>query len=378
MEMITGLFAKSVKVFAALFLVFGVLGFAGGKASADVPKGAVYTLTNSATGNAVAVFDRDRNGLLTPAGMYPTGGRGTGAGLGSQGAVIFSNNTKWLFAVNAGSNDISVFSVDPVGLTFIDRESSGGSMPISLTVHKDVLYALNAGGAGSITGFNVMGDGTLVPIPGSTRPLSGSGTGPAQVQFSPNGRVLVVTEKNTNLIDTYTVDKNGIASGPTSYPSSGATPFGFTFIGNDTIVVSEAHGGPAGSSAVSSYAVSPTGALSIISGSAQTHQNAACWVVATRNGQYAYSTNAGSGSLSGFGVDGGGNLNLLTPDGRTGVTGDGSTPIDAAVNNNSHYLYALLGGAHGIAQFEIQPDGSLVNLGTVPGLPAGDSGLAAR
>lgn len=376
--MATGLFAKSIKVFVALFLVFGIMGFASGRASADVPKGAVYTLTNAAAGNAVAVFDRGRDGTLTPAGTYPTGGLGTGAGLGSQNAVILSNNDKWLFAVNAGSNDISVFSADPVGLTLIDRVPSGGTNPISLTVYKDVLYVLNAGGAGNITGFNVMGDGTLEPIPASTRPLGGSGVAPAQVQFSPNGRLLAVTEKASNMIDTYSVDKNGLAGAPTTFPSSGATPFGFTFIGNATLVVSEAHGGPAGSSSVSSYAVSPTGQLTVVSASAQTHQNAACWIVATKNGQYVYSTNAGSGSLSGFGVDGGGSLNLLTPDGRTGVTGDGSTPIDAAVNNNSHYLYALLAGAHGIAQFEIQADGSLVNLGTVLGLPAGDSGLAAR
>lgn len=362
---------------AAVALAISAFGIAGGQASADVPRGEVYTLTNAVSGNAVAVFERGKDGTLTYEANYPTGGLGTGAGLGSQNAVILAGN-KWLLAVDAGSNDIAVFSADPAGLTLVGRESSGGANPISLTVHKDVVYALNAGGAGNITGFHLDGDGTLTPIPGSTQPLSASGVAPAEVQFSPDGRVLVVTEKATNLIDTYTVDKNGVASSPIVFSSNGMTPFGFAFDGNGTLIVSEAHGGPAGSSAVSSYHVSPDGTLTVVSGSAQTHQLAACWIVGTRNGQFIYSTNAGSGSLSGFHVAEDGELNLLDPDGRTGVTGDGSSPIDAAVNGNSHYLYALLSGSRGIAQFAINADGSLTNLGTVTGLPASASGLAAR
>ena len=178
-----GLLVTSVKVGAAALLLAGALGLGGGKASADVPKGAVYTLTNTASGNAVAVFDRAGNGTLTAAGSYATGGNGTGAALGSQNSVIMNNNEKWLFAVDAGSNDIAVFSVDPVGLTLIGRTPSGGTDPISLTVHKDVLYVLNAGGAGNITGFNVMGDGTLVAIPNSTEPLS-SGAALVRLKYS--------------------------------------------------------------------------------------------------------------------------------------------------------------------------------------------------
>src|SRR4029079_14381215 len=121
------------------------------------------------------------------------------------------------------------------------------------TVYHDLLYVLNAGGSGNITGFNIGRHGTLTPISGSTRPLSGGATGPAQVQFSPDGDLLVVTEKTTNLIDTYTVDRHGIANGPTTHPSSGATPFGFAFSKRGTLIVSEAIGGTPGLSAVSSY-----------------------------------------------------------------------------------------------------------------------------
>src|SRR3989454_6668149 len=158
--------------------------------------GGVYTLTTQVGGNAVAVFTRGADGRLTAAGTVSTGGTGTGASLGSQSAVTLSDDGRWLFAVNAGSNDVSVFSVSPPGLALASRTASGGTLPISLTVHGNVLYVLNAGGTGNISGFAVGTSGALTAIAGTTRPLSGSNVGPAQVSFSPDGRRLVVTEKD--------------------------------------------------------------------------------------------------------------------------------------------------------------------------------------
>ncbi len=86
-----------------------------GSGGSDGP-GAVYTLTNQVAGNAVAVFTRGADGRLTAAGTVATGGTGTGASLGSQSAVSLSNDGRWLFAVNARSNDVSVFAVSPAGL----------------------------------------------------------------------------------------------------------------------------------------------------------------------------------------------------------------------------------------------------------------------
>src|SRR5438132_3363060 len=178
--------------------------------------GAVYTLTNQVAGNAVAVFTRGADGRLTSAGTIATGGTVTGAGLGSQGAVALSDDGSRLFAVNAGSNDVSVFDIGPAGLALASRTASGGTLPISLTVHGKVLYVLNAGGDGNISGFAVGSSGALTPIAGATLALSGSNVGPAEVQFSPDGNSLVVTEKNTNRLDLYAVDANGVASGPTT------------------------------------------------------------------------------------------------------------------------------------------------------------------
>ena len=177
----------------------------GPAASADAPAGAVYTLTNSAAGNAVQVYARAADGTLSFSGASPTTGLGTGAGLGSQGALVLRGDR--LYAVDAGSNQISDLAVsgDGLTLTHLDTVASGGVSPISLTVKGDLLYVLNGGDGGhaaNIAGFHIHDDGTLDAIAGSTRPLSGPSVGPAQVQFTPNGRQLVVTEKNTNLIDT--------------------------------------------------------------------------------------------------------------------------------------------------------------------------------
>src|SRR5437899_2455341 len=155
-------------------------------AVADGP-GAVYALTNVAGGNAVAMYSRGADGRLSWSGSVSTGGAGTGASLGSQGALALSDDGRWLFAVNAGSNDVSAFRVTPRGIELTGRVASGGIRPISVTVHGDVLYVLNAGGDGNISGFRVGNDGALAPLAGSTRPLSGSGVGPAQVAFSPTG-----------------------------------------------------------------------------------------------------------------------------------------------------------------------------------------------
>lgn len=342
---------------------------AAGAQPTDVP-GAVYTLTNEAAGNRVLAWNRATNGSLSPAGSYATGGQGSGNGLGSQGALILSPNNRFLFAVNAGSNDISVFAVGADGLTLVDRVASGGVRPISLTIAKDLLYALNAGEAGNIAGFRVGGDGHLSPLAGSARPLSGSAVGPAQVQFSPDGRVLVVTEKMTNTIDTYIVDAAGIATGPMLHASAGQTPFGFAFDRRGRIFVSEA-----ANSTLSSYQVSPTGEVSTLSASAANGQAAACWAVVTGNGRFAYTTNAQSGTVSGYRINADGTVSLIG-DGRTGITG--ANPTDIALSTGSRYLYTVTNAANAIRGFQVQGDGSLVPVPGAINLPAGLVGLAAR
>ena len=234
---------------------------------------------------------------------------------------------------------------------------------------------LNAGGTENISGFYVSRNGFLSPIPGSTRPLSAAGVGPAQISFDYDGDRLVVTEKNTNLIDSYTVGRRGIAAGPQTAPSSGTTPFGFAFASRDRLIVSEAFGGAADQSALSSYRFDH-GALTPVTRSLGTTETAACWVAVTDNSRYAYTTNTGSASVTGYRVSRGGELTLLNADGKTGTTGAG--PIDVTTAGGSRYLYVLSSGSDTITGFRVNRDGSLDPLGSSVATPNGATGLVGE
>ena len=350
---------------ASALVAFAVPAAASAAAN-DAGDGAVYTLTNSAGGNGVAAFSRAADGSLTLVATYATGGLGTGANLGSQGAVTLSDNGKHLFAVNAGSNSISEFAVRNDGLRLEDVFSSNGIRPISVTVHKNLLYALDAGSS-AITGFKVDGNGRVESIEGSTQPLLGSN--PAQVAFSPNGSSLVVTEKGTSTIDTFAV-VGGRPQGGVSTPSAGATPFGFAFDALGHAFVSEAAG------SASSYAVDTSGAR-VITGAVPTYQGAPCWLVVSTDGRFAYTANAGGATISGFSIAGDGALSLLDPSGATAVLGAGAHPLDEAVSSDGRFLYVLVDGRHTVAGYRIGANGSLSPLGEVGSLPAGAVGLAS-
>jgi 6-phosphogluconolactonase len=338
--------------------------------------GRVYTMTNSTSGNEVLVFARAANGALTPAGVVATGGNGLGAGLGNQGGVTLSPDRRWLAAVNAGSNDVSLFAVAGDGsLTLTDRIASGGTLPVSVTLRGRHLYVVNEGTA-NIAGFDIGTTGSLTSIAGSTRPLSTAGVDVAQIQFSPDGRWLVVTEKSTNVLDVYRVSGTGSAAGPVVNASSGITPFGFAFTNGGAIIVSEAFGGAVDGSAASSYTIRRDGTIETLSGSIATTETAACWFVVTGDNRFAYTTNAGSGTVTGYAIQRG-RLVRLAADGVSGMVGAGTSPSDLAVSDGSRYLYTRNGGAQSITAFAVKKDGSLERLPhAVTGLPATANGLA--
>jgi 6-phosphogluconolactonase len=338
--------------------------------------GAVYLATNAANGNQVLVLARTGDGGLSAPQAFSTGGTGTGGGLGNQGGVVLAHESRRLLVVNAGSNDISVFAVTSNGVELLDRVPSGGERPISVTVFRGLVYVLNAGGSGNISGFRLDVHGGLHPLPSSTRPLSTSASDPAQIAFGPDGTTLAVTEKATSRISTYDVSEDGLPSGPNAQPSAGATPFGFAFDRHGTLVVSEAFGGAPGASALSSYRLAGNGTLQVISESVGTTQTAACWVVITGDGRFAYTTNTGSGNISGYLLGKDGSLSLLSAGGVTGVTG--AAPIDLALSRGDRYLYSLNSGSATISAFRVESDGSLAALAGVSGVPAGANGLAAR
>src|SRR5215204_80448 len=346
--------------------------------------GAVYVLTNQVQ-NSIAVFLRNnKDGTLTAAGTFPTGGAGNPVAippdpptdpLASQGSLVL--HEQLLFAVNAGSNEISVLGVGKSSLSLIDKVASGGIRPISLTVYENLLFVLNEGGTPNITGFTIGDDGSLTLIEGSTRPLVGGAMAdPAQVGFSNDGSLLVVTEKMGNRLDTYTVDKGGLPSAPVANASNGMTPFGFAFNNDGYLIVSEAFGGMPGQGKVSSYETASGGLLSVVSGSVPNGQTASCWVVIANNGNYAYVSNTGSGTISSYAIGDDGSLELV--EAVAGSTGAGSTPIDMALSNNSRFLYVVDNGRQMIHAFATEKDGTLTPIDDEGGLPFGMQGIAAK
>jgi len=346
-------------------------------AGASRADGDVYILSNDVGLNEVLVYQRGDRGDLRAAGTFATGGRGSGAGLGSQGAVVLSRDGALLFAVDAGNDEVTSFRVEGDRLAIVSHLDSGGQHPISLTVHDDLLYVLNDGGNGNIAGFRVDEDGSLEPLPNSSRPLSGTAVGPAQVAFAPDGEHLVVTEKNTNRLSIYDVAESGYADGPTVSVSSGQTPFGFDFTSRGLLVVSEAFGGAAGAGAASSYAIRGDRTFAL-SASVPERQGSPCWLVITRDGRTAFLANTGSGTVSAYAIGHDGRLTLRQADGVAGSTGAGSGPADLALSRGSRYLYVRDGGTRAISAFRVGAGGSLEAIPGVSGLPAQSVGIAVR
>ena len=310
---------------------------------------------------AIQNFD----GTLTTIGSFATGGLGSGVGLGSQGAVV--SDGEHLLAVNAGSNQVSLFEIERDGtLTLGDIASSGGANPVSVTVHDDIAYVVNAGDS-TISGFRIRHD-RLEQIDGSTRPLTGSGA--AQISFDSKGKRLVVTEKATSTIDVFAVNRRGVAEAAVPTASAGQTPFGFAIDDRNHVVVSNAAGGAAGASSVSTYRFARSAGLEVISPEVVDTQTAACWIALSANQKFAYTTNTGSGSISSYRLGRHGSLQLLHAVAAT----PGAGPIDMAEVDGS--LFTLNSGSHTISSHSIGGDGSLTLVGGIT-VPSGVVGLAS-
>lgn len=343
--------------------------------------GAVYTMTNAVDGNEVVVFDRMADGSLRYSDRYATGGLGSGDGLGNQGGVVLSDDGRWLLVVNAGSGDVSVFRVRAHGLALTDTTDSGGLRPVSVDIHRDLVYVVNAGGTvGDMDGIAALelgADGSLTLLPASTRPLSVPNAAPAQIRLSPDGEFVLVSEKATSIIDAFPVAADGYPGVAVENPAAGMTPFAIDLGRRGQVFVSEVFGGAADSGSVSSYALGPDGHLEVIDGSVPNFETAPCWLVVTKGGRYAITTNTPDDSLSTYVIGFDGHLELLDADGRTAEPGEGTRPLDMDLSNDGRFLYTLNIGTDTISTFRVMPDGSLEHVGMVEGVP-GANGLAAR
>jgi len=409
------------KLTALIFLALGclstILAFAERETASPAFKhhriaGAVYAMTNAAKGNEIIIYNRSADGRLNLSHAVATGGLGPTErdepfdpldALGSQGSLILSRNNRLLFAVNAGSNEISVFRVRHNRLKLVDKVSSGGDFPSSLTIHRNLLYVLNSGGKGNITGFTVGHKGSLTPLAGSTRSLNTGGVNPpfflvspAQIQFDPSGDMLVVTikEPGDNVpgngpgeIRVFPLDDNGLpGKKPVTTIAAGTIPFGFTFDRRGHLLVVEAFGQaeviPTGNAgAVSSYDIDADGSLEVISTSVENFQTATCWIAPGRRfgSRFAYATNNASATISGYRIGRNGSLSLLDANGVTAMTNVG--PVDLAITPNGRFLYNVNAGTGTVGMYRInKKTGRLTSLGEVDGLPVDDGavGIAVR
>jgi 6-phosphogluconolactonase (cycloisomerase 2 family) len=344
--------------------------------------GAVYTMTNDPAGNAVLQYNRLADGSLRYRGSYDTGGLGSGDGLGNQGGVVISHDGRWLLVVNAGSDDVSIFAIGRHGLTLTDVENSGGVRPVSVAIHRDLVYVVHAGGAvGDVDGLSALildNHGRLTPLPGSSVALSAASTGPAQIGFSPDARSVVVTEKTTHTVAVFRLNADGYADPGVFNPSAGQTPFAFAFGKRGQLFVSEVFGGAEDAGAVSSYRLLGDGTLETIDASVPNTETAPCWLVVTKGGRYAFTTNTPDDSLSAYAIRFDGQISLVDPDGRTGEPGAGTRPLDMDLSEDGRHLYTLNIGNGTISTFRVAPNGALAETSTVGGVPVGVNGLAAR
>jgi hypothetical protein len=385
----------AVKLLSVVALLLGTCmwGTSGAQGATNTP-GAVYAMTNEATGNRVMVYNRASNGKLTPGKTIATGGLGSGTFENSANGLILSEQSpnnlngslRYVFATNAGSNSISVFAVDANtnGLKLRDVEPSNGDHPISVTFRNNLVYVLNGGttnctgGTPTITGFTLSSKGQLTPIPGSTRPVSGgSNSGCAQVSFTPAGDVLVVTQRQADKIDTYLVDQGtGLTTGPIVNETTGNGPFGFTFTQRGQLLTTENFGAAPLQGGAASYEVPSDGVLVPVGPTTRNFRSDTCWIVNTDSGTYAYTTNFQSGDISSYRVESDGTLVLLNS--TAAVIGVGAS--DEALSINSSYLYARNALDGTIHPFIVQADGSLTPLPVVGGLPPGGTaiGIAAK
>lgn len=326
------------------------------------PAGTVFVQNDAVDGNQIVGYDRLADGTLRPAGSYATGGKGLVLDgsvvdhLASQSSLVRSGTS--LFAVNAGSNTITSFHVSGDRLSRRQVLASGGTAPVSIAAHGDLVYVLNARDGGSIQGYLNLG-GTLIAVPGWHRDLGLDPNAapefthtPAQVAFTPDGSKLVVSTKgNTSAFMVFRLGWLGAPGKAVVNTFAGDVPFGFQFDRSRHLIASEA-----GPNAVASFTVHADGSVTKVA-EQPTGQQATCWIVV--DGRYVYASNAGSGSVSGYKI---GRNGALQPLGNTAT--DAGT-VDAATSSDGRYLYVQTGAAGVLDEFRVTRGGSLQRIGSV-------------
>ena len=428
------LFSSRKFGFFSVVIATGLLTACGGDDSNDSNDsdddsdiaGAIYVLTNGhnpseqisaspdaeddpSLVNQIVAYSRMEDGSLEEIGVYDTAGigeniRNSGANpLASQDPLIVSQDNRFLFAVNAGSESISSFVINDdmtltqASLNVSTTGSSNAQNPVSLTQYDDVLYVANTGAYfdetnqplstlpsdrnrtnSSIIGFRIANNGTLTELAGSEIPGIAANVG--SIEFSSDGSALYITERRTNRIITVEMENglpvvSGGAPVMSDFISQTAQPFGTDIFINDdgveVLLVSEGNNGAAGLSALSSYSVDADGQLegeSLSTGiegdPLVTGFTFGCWVeiASGDEGDFAYVSNTPDGVITSYSIADDGTISRLASEaGNAGIDGDdsqnGGGVLDAEVVYP--FLYQVVNNDSRIAQWRINSDGSL-------------------
>jgi 6-phosphogluconolactonase (cycloisomerase 2 family) len=345
--------------------------------------GAVFAATNGVYRNQIVMYKRLTNGSLQPVGKFDTGGRGEGGindPLQSQSSLILTPDHAFLLAVNAGSSDISVFRVLDDRLILVDVTPSLGGNPVSLAMHDNLVYVVNFGGIYHTAGFRMEPWGELKPIRNSRKPLSTLDTAPSTAAFSPDGSKLIVSERQTNKVDVFSVASDGSISDPVFNDFTNKEPFGLQFDPSGVLLVTSTAG------SVTSYSVNADNTLNVISENSPSSGSATCWVVSY--GGQAWVSNTISSSLSAYTLRAGGALDplgVVATQPATGstifppITPATSFPLDLALSADGKYLYAIYSALGQIIAYKTGENGQLTAIDAVSPYPAqsGVEGLAA-
>lgn len=334
-------------------------------------RGAVFVQSDDPQHNTIISYDRSRSGSLRQAHVYRTGGKGgvlDGAQvdhLASQESLVRQGNR--LFAVNAGSNTITVFRIAGSSLVREQVINSGGEFPVSIAASPTAVYVLNARDGGSIQGYLNAG-GHLIKIdnwhrelgfdPDATPEFTST---PAQISFAPDRQRLVITTKGDgSSIETFRLDLFGTPQREGVVTElAGQAPFGFDSDSAGRLVVTEA-----GTNSLATFTLRHDGTARQLD-QLPTGQQATCWVVV--GDDIAYVSNAGSATVTSYRIGTDGKLTPL----QTTSTAPGT--IDAAISRDGRNLYVQTGGTGTVDEFRIGRHGGLQRIGSVT-VPEGVGG----
>jgi 6-phosphogluconolactonase (cycloisomerase 2 family) len=335
--------------------------------------GAVYVQTNAAP-NEVIAFRRGADGSLDLIGTEPTGGEGDGSRhLTSQGSVVLTGDGRHLLVTNAASDDVSVFSVAADGSIELRERVNTGAAPKSVAEREGLVVVLNTGEPG-LAAFRLDAEG-IEAVEGGDQALEASDADPAQVAFSPDGSMVVITERGTDSIVTYEVTPDGTFGASSEIASEGPTPYGFAFTSGGTLIVTEAFGAQKGAAAASSYSIED-GSLVARTSSVGNGRSEICWAVVTPDDRFAFATNFADGAVSRFAIAADGSLSL--DDATAGISEEGMPGLrDEDLSSDGRFLYAIDADGGRVYGWSVDADGTLELIGSWEGLPETVAGLAA-